>query len=51
METFLGGNWLWIVLILFMVGFHAFGGGCGMGHRRRSKDNSSDKPEENKSCH
>ena len=51
METFLGGNWFWLVLILFVVGLHAFSGGCGMGHHRRSKEDSSDKSKEGKACH
>lgn len=30
----LAANWIWLVLGAGVLAFFAFGGGCGMGHRR-----------------
>lgn len=56
MTEWLAGNWFWVLLIVLFVGMHAFGGGCGMGHGRRAKGETSEDGKEGKgekggSCH
>lgn len=40
----LAANWIWLVLGAGVLVFFAFGGGCGMGHRRHG-DRRSDEIE------
>lgn len=56
MTEWLAGNWFWALLLVLFVGMHAFGGGCGMGHGRRTKgetfeDGKEGKGEQGGSCH
>ena len=53
MTEWLAGNGFWVLLVVLFIGMHAFGGGCGMGHGRRAKDDSPDKTEGKKDsgCH
>ncbi len=54
MIEFLQANWIWVVLLIAIVGMHSFGGGCcGGGHRPPRNKASGDRPEEAEggSCH
>lgn len=47
MTDFLAANWLWIVLIVFMVGMHRGHGG----HGRRDNERQADPQETDHSAH
>ncbi len=42
MLEFLQADWFWIVLILFFIGIHSFGGGCCGGEHQSRKKRGSD---------